>query len=457
MTCSRRGLRQLTLGSLATGLFVAAMSSNVSAQEAVEPAPAAAPPAQAPAEAMPPAAAAPVAPIAEPAPTPPSAIIVEPPSAASVEPPPAEEAAPAPWYEGFSFSGFVDAYAALRSDKNNRPLSTPAPFGGYYHEAYVQANGFALAAAGIDAAYSGDKLGATVSLRVGPAINRFYAADMRPFGLESLTQAYVTYKPIEQLTLDLGQFNTIYGAEVLESWKNVNYSRGALYYAMQPFWHTGLRANLALSSAFALNALVVNGVNNAFENNKSPSLGLQAVITASDVLSLAVGYLGAINPTHGGNGLFQNFFDVVATVTAGGFKLVANADVNLYKPAAGEDGQNWWGISFAPAYSFSEAFGIGARFEYLSDSANLWGMTTTKTPFVAEPEDGEDNGTPASKAALTTLTLTFDVKPIPGVANFVLRPEFRYEIASNYYFFDKENELTKNFWTLMLGAAVSSL
>ena len=27
---------------------------------------------------------------------------------------------------------------------------------------------------------------------------------------------------------------------------------GALYYAMQPFWHTGLRANLQLSDAFAL-------------------------------------------------------------------------------------------------------------------------------------------------------------------------------------------------------------
>jgi len=458
MTCSIRGLRQLTLGSLATGLFVAAMSSNASAQEPVEPPPppgAAAAPTEptAPAQALPPAAAAPIAPIAEPAPT-----LVEPPSAAPADAaPPVEEAQAAPWYEGFSFSGFVDAYAALRSDKNNRPLSTPAPIGGYYHEAYVQANGFALAAAGIDAAYKGDKLGATVSLRVGPAINRFYAADMRPFGLESLTQAYVTYKPIEQLTLDLGQFNTIYGAEVLESWKNVNYSRGALYYAMQPFWHTGLRANLALSSAFALNALVVNGVNNAFENNRSPSLGLQAVITASDVLSLAVGYLGAINPTQGGNGLFQNFFDVVATVTAGGFKLVANADVNLYKPAAGADGENWWGISLAPAYSFCNEFGIGARFEYLSDSANLWGMTKTKTPFVAEPMDGEESGELSSKAALTTLTFTLDIKPIPGVANFVLRPEFRYEMASNYYFFNKDNELTKGFWTLMLGAAVTSL
>ena len=461
MMCSRRSLRQLTLGSIATGLYLAAMSSSVAAQEAVEPPPpsgAATPPvAEAPEEALPPPAAAPVVP-AEPAP------LVQPPAAA-IEPAPApaeqpvaeEEEKPAPWYEGFSFSGFVDAYAALRSDKNNRPLSTPVPYGGYYHEAYVQNNGFALAVAGVDASYSGDKLGATVSLRFGPAVNRFYAGNMRDLGLESITQAYVTYKPIEQLTFDLGQFGTIYGAEVLESWKNVNYSRGALYYAMQPFWHTGLRANIAVTEGFALNALIVNGVNNLYENNRSPSLGLQAVITASDVFSLAAGYLGALNPTQGDNGLFQNFFDVVATVTTGGFRLVANADLNLYKPGAGADGENWWGISVAPAYAFSDMFGIGARVEYLSDSYNLWGMTNTKVPYIAEPEDGQENGVPSSKAALTTFTFTVDIKPIPDVANFVLRPEFRYEIASNYYFFDKDNELTKNFWTVMLGAAVSSL
>ena len=473
MTCSRRGLRQLTFGGLATGLYIAALGSSAAAQEpaAAPPpsgaadSPAPAPVAEAPEEAPPPAAPAPVEQV-EPAPVvPPPAAAVEPAVPADEPVAPADEPAAeaekeAPWYEGFSFSGFVDAYAALRSDKNSRPLGTPPPLGGYYHEAYVQNNGFALALAGIDASYSGDKLGATVSLRLGPAVNRFYAANMTDTGIENITQAYVTYKPIEQLTFDFGQFNTIYGAEVLESWQNVNYSRGALYYAMQPFWHTGLRANVAVSEAFALNALIVNGVNNAYENSRSPSLGLQAVITASDVFSLAAGYLGALSPMHAENDPFrnfQNFFDLVATVEVGGFKLVANADLNLYKPEAGADGENWWGISVAPAYAFSDVFGIGARFEYLSDSANQWGMTKTKVPFVAEPEDGADNGVLAAKSALTTLTFTLDIKPIPGVANLVLRPEFRYEIAGDYYFFDKDNELTKSFWTVMLGAAVSSL
>jgi hypothetical protein len=378
-------------------------------------------------------------------------------AAEPVAPPPPAEEAETPWYSNLKLGAFVDAYAAIRSDRNARPNFAGVAYGGYYHEAYAQANGFALAFGGIDAAYSGEKLGATISLRFGPGLNRFYAADVSNLGIQNITQAFVTYKPVETLTLDLGQFTTIYGAEVLESWKNINYSRGALYYAMQPFWHTGLRANLVISDAIALNGLIVNGVNNAFENNKSPSLGLQAVITAGKTLTLAVGYLGAINPRDGVNGIFQNFFDAVATITAGGFKLVANADLNLYKNPGSDNGENFWGISVAPSYAFNDMLGIGVRFEYLADSANLWGMSKTKTPFVPETTDTPATGTPASKAALTTLTATIDIKPIPGVTALILRPEFRVEFANNYYFYNKDEALTKTFWTLMLGAVVTSM
>lgn len=390
--------------------------------------------------------------------TEPPPVSVAPPEAAA---PPAEAEAPAaeeaetPWYANFKLGGFVDAYAAIRSDKNSRPQYGGNPYGGYYHEAYVQADGFALGFAGLDATYSGEQFGATISLRFGPGVNRFYGKNVSDLGIQYLTQAYATYKPIKQLTFDFGQFGTIYGAEVLESWKNVNYSRGALYYAMQPFWHTGLRANFAISDSFALNGLVVDGVNNAIEDNKSPSLGLQAVYTAGSLLTVSAGYLGALNPRSGGNGVFQNYFDVVAVLTAGNFKLVANADLNLYKMAGASDSQNFWGISIAPSYAFHECFAVGLRFEHLVDSANLWGMTKTKTPIDAE--DPTNGAVPASKSQLTTLTATLDVKPIPGVTALILRPEFRVEFAGNYYFEDRHNQLTKTFWTAMLGAVVTSL
>jgi hypothetical protein len=378
------------------------------------------------------------------------------------------QAEDAKWYDGIKVGAFVDAYGALRSDRNTHsssPLSAASATSGYYHEAYTQAEGFALAFAGADLTYSGEQFGATVSLRLGPGAKRFYAADQGPFGIDYITQAYVTWKPWSKLTLDMGQFGTIYGAEVLESWKNVNYSRGALYYAMQPFWHTGLRANIALHDKFALNALIVNGVNNAFENNKSPSLGLQALLTANENFFLAVGYLGALNPRAGGEAAnnFDNFVDLVATVTAGDFKLVLNADVNLYRAKGVKDTENWWGISVAPAYAFTNWFGAGLRYEYLSDSANTWGMTVKNRILTDENGDpvlddtGAEQALLAKTATLNTITATLDFKPIPNSTALVIRPEFRYEIAGDMYFEDNDKKPTDQFWTALLGVVVTSM
>ena len=400
----------------------------------------------------------PLPPAAEPAPV--VVAEVEPAEAAEAA---AEEEEEAPWYSDFSLGGFVDAYGSIRSDSNRKRPAPPAGtalLGQYPHEAYVTGEGFSLAFAGIDAAYSGDKFGATISLRFGPGVNRFYFADNGPLNIDNITQAFATYKPTDKLTFDFGQFSTLYGAEVTESWRNVNYSRGALYYAMQPFWHTGLRAAYKVTDSFQLNGMVVNGVNNIFETNKSPSLGVQAIITASDNFTLAAGYLGALNPRDT-NELFQNFFDVVATVTAGGFKLVGNFDYNAYKLSGG-DRENWCGISAAPAYAFNAYFVIGLRGEYLSDSANaLFGMVDKNTPAVL-PDDAVEGDYPSIPAlggqtGLTTLTATLDIKPVPGSSALVIRPEFRYEISSDDYYRDGHGDLTDKFWTLALGVVVTSL
>jgi len=395
-----------------------------------------------------------------PAPSAPSVVVVGPsPAAPETLSTPDKTVAPAEeaeaeedkaWYEDFTLGVFVDAYGAIRSDSNAKrpdpPPGTAIP-GQYPHEAYVKADGFALAFAGLDAAYAGDQFGATLSLRFGPGVNRFFFADNGPLGIDNVTQAFATWKPTDKLTFDVGQFYTLFGAEVTESWRNLNYSRGALYYAMQPFWHTGLRTNIKLHDSFQLNAMIVDGVNTAYENNKSPTVGVQGILTASDSLTLAAGYMGALNPRDGGEAAsrFDHFFDVVATLTLGDFKVVGNFDYNLYEDT-GADKENWWGISIAPGYTFNDYFGAALRAEYLSDSANfLFGMV------------GSDGETPVSDAGLTTLTATLDIKPVPGSTALVLRPEFRYEIASDDYFLDDEGALTDKFWTVMMGVVVTSM
>ena len=59
--------------------------------------------------------------------------------------------------------------------------------------------------------------------------------------------------------------------------------------------------------------------------------------------------------------------------------------------------------------------------------------------------------------SLQTLTATLDFKPIPNSGALVLRPEFRYEMASNQYFENGDKDLTDNFWEAILGVVVTSM
>ena len=52
---------------------------------------------------------------------------------------------------------------------------------------------------------------------------------------------------MDGLTIDVGLFDTIYGAEVADSWVNFNYTRSPLNYLMQPFYHLGVRATYEVS------------------------------------------------------------------------------------------------------------------------------------------------------------------------------------------------------------------
>ncbi|MES1185418.1 MAG: outer membrane beta-barrel protein, partial [Myxococcales bacterium] len=327
-----------------------ALSGHASAQGAPKPAPAPAKPAPAPAPAPPaapvapaPAPAPPAAITPAPAPTPPPAPLAPPPPADAAPPPPSpppaampmEPAPPPPamgaplpeatsadpepdlppaetyseggdsWYDSIEFSAFADAYASVN-------YNFPKPqFGRNVLRAHDYSNGFALSWVGVNASYPADPVGATVSLRFGPTarqIGNGCPADDKSHcdsgeGLENVKQAFASWKPggaDSMFTLDLGKFETPYGAEVSESHLNMNYTRSMLY-ASQPVFHTGLRASFAVSDLFDFKVLAVNGWNNTIDNNVGKSFGAQLNFHLknsedADVVGISVGYLGG--PEH---------------------------------------------------------------------------------------------------------------------------------------------------------------
>jgi hypothetical protein len=313
------------------------------------------------------------------------------------EPEPATEPAPAPapapvydeaieeevadegsWYDDLSFGIFADAYYLADWNMPQDPTSwSNAP-----HRAYDLSNGFNLAFGGVDLKYAGETVGATISLRYGNGAQRLIGPAAA--SMVGLWQAYGTWNPTDSLTLDFGQFGTIYGAEVAESWVNLNYSRGALYYLMQPFYHFGLRATYAASDMLSFKLLVVNGTNNlpgplgfGEDGNHTPHLGGQVGITPSDALGLYVGYYTGAAVSGFGTGAdldgdmipdpqtddddWEHFVDLVAVITAGDLSIVGNVDFYAL-PAADSI---YWGASLALGYSITEQLGVAARAEIL--------------------------------------------------------------------------------------------
>jgi hypothetical protein len=388
------------------------------------------------------------APAAEPAPVAaapaeaaPAAAPVE--TAAPAEEAPAEEEAAS---TGLTWNLFVDGSYSYTTARSGTPVPTHRAWETNSFNSTIGRttnNGFNLHWLGLDAAYDAGEFAATGSLRFGTAVPVYYGANRSDLGTENLTQAYVSWRPADKLNLDLGQFNTIYGAEVAESWKNLNYSRGALYYAMQPSHHTGLRINYAISDAVSLNGLIVNGANTVVDDNDKPSVGLQVAATPSDSFSLYAGYLGAFEPSTDAD-LFSHFFDLVATVKAGDLTLVLNGDYNITADAiatagGGFDNAAFFGISAAAGYQLSEMWGLALRFEHLGDSDNsLYGVPT------------------ASDVSVNTLTGTIDVKPVKGVANLIVRWDNRLEFASEDIFFNKDSVATDKWFASILGVVVQT-
>jgi hypothetical protein len=374
------------------------------------------------------------------------------PAAVAVAEPEPEEAPPA-----VTLSLFADTYVSYNSSQTGSPVP--------YHRAYdnntppdpvtqfpdppgfANRSLFGLSFVGLDANFDAGTVGATAFLRFGPSVPIFYATDTGIAGIDSMLGGYVTIKPIEPLVIDAGYFGTIYGAEVAESWINMNYTRGGLYYAMQPFYHFGVKASYAVTDMVTLRGMVVNGANNIVDENDAPALGLQLALGGlGGVFDLAAGvFYETGNDSSWG---IETFFDVVATLTLGDFKLLANFDYNINRAdddaAPGEEGSedvSYYGMMATAGYALTPEVGIALRGEYLVDPDN-----TVWTPVAGGTATDDTMN-------VITLTGTLDLKLLP---HLVMRPEFRYETAKSEIYTDRDGGPTDGWYTAILGLVATS-
>ncbi len=333
-----------------------------------------------------------------------------------------------------TFSGSVDTYFHSSFKTKNY----------YYDDAFAPATsfadskGFSIGMVNLIASYAGSKAGFTADLVFGP---RGKAA---VFGSASgqaiINQAFVYYNFSDKVTLNVGQFNTFLGYEVISPAVNFHYSTSYLF-SYGPFNHTGARLDFALDKGIVAKIAVMNPTDLVeFNPMNTFTLGAQIGKT-SDAGGIWLNFLYGdqdgklvkdevtIGETSAGK-LFQ------ADVTLGYelspvFYLGFNASIQ--STTAGEEvndngdivktagpTSSFLGFAVYPKISLSKSFDLGFRAEYFSIKDNHLGIFGLS-------EDGD--------GSVVEFTLSGNYK----LGNLMFIPEVRIDKTTENSFYNGTN------------------
>jgi hypothetical protein len=351
----------------------------------------------------------------------------EPPSTAAT----AAAPAPAPVWSvgGIDFSGFVDVYYSYNE---NRPGSLA---NGQVNDLYNfddKTDQFNLEAAKLTINHDPDPVGVHVDLIFGRTNDLIHSSTEK--GTDNyIEQAYISAKPnrTHGTEIDVGQFVTSAGAEVIETMTNWNYSHSILFAYAIPYYHFGLRTATPLTRTWTAGVQVVNGWNNVVASNGGVTVGLTSALTRPRYTWDLNFYTGpSNNNTQKG---YRNLIDTTLLLTpTARFSAYINYDYGQnHTPAEPKEypaaSPHWQGIAVAAREQLTSKAAAAARFEYYSDNQ---GFTTGTTQKVNE------------------FTGTYEYKWLSGL---LMRAEFRRDGSNAYFFHKGDFETVKAQSTATLG------
>ncbi|WP_422107269.1 outer membrane beta-barrel protein [Winogradskyella sp.] len=325
--------------------------------------------------------------------------------------------------KSFSFSGSIDAYyRANFTAPNDENAIAPG-------SSFANLPGFALGMANLIASYEGEKIGFVADLVFGPrGTDAIFASPM--YGTIQIdddgdasisgtgnivNQLYAYWNVSESVTLTFGNFNTFLGYEVISPVPNFNYSTSYLF-SYGPFSHTGLKADFAVSEDFSIMVGVFNNTD-LTEFNPTGDYAAGAQLGYKDQ------YLNVLYD--------PNFFEIDYT---GGFNITDEffLGINAAYLSLEDDAGGFMGAALYPQYTVSETFAIGFRGEYFAEDENFGAIGT---------------GVADSSVFAATLTGNITIEE-----DLIIKPEIRFDSASDDAFIDNDLAATKSLGSFLLAA-----
>jgi Putative beta-barrel porin-2, OmpL-like. bbp2 len=326
--------------------------------------------------------------------------------------PPKEEAP-------LTISGQVDAYYRATSNKVNASKTSYT----------LQNGGIGLGMANVAIAKDNGKIGFVADLMFGP---RAEETNYAYTGSSSfIKQLYITYKPTDKVKFTAGNFMTFVGYELVEASNNLNYSM-SYNYTNGPFFHTGLKADIAFTDKFA-------GMIGIF--NQTDSKGVYGLKGSADYLDTKKKMVGGQLSYISGpfkvylNGLTGKSKDSTSVTT---IDLTTSYQVSekfgagfnfISKSASKEkDNASWNGSALYLNYAFSPGFILAARGELINDKDGVIAGTTDNT--------------------ITAFTFSGNIK----IDAFTIIPEVRFDSAKKDSWVNDKGVAKKNETSFILAA-----
>jgi hypothetical protein len=295
-------------------------------------------------------------------------------------------------------------------------------------------NSIELGMASLKASYSKGKAEVVVDLGFGTRAKEFSYAEEPHINddgeltgsalLQAIKQAYLVYKPTDNIRISAGKWGTHLGYEVLDPQLNRNYSMSYMF-SYGPFSHTGLKIDYNIGSGFGLMAGITNPTDYLGASFAKKNVIAQFSKT-SDNVSAFLNYVGG-KDLDGNN---HNQIGLTATATVSdAFSLGYDGTVKMVDPVSGTSGK-WWGSALYLNVDPSEKFGITLRGEYFDDKKDAVLLGTS----------------------LIQSTLSFNIKPTSGLA---IIPEFRIDSAKDPIFTKSNGTTTKSAGSFLVAAVYS--
>jgi Putative beta-barrel porin-2, OmpL-like. bbp2 len=272
------------------------------------------------------------------------------------------------------------------------------------------------------------RLGFRADLDYGPTTDIVHAAE--PGGsdiFKTFEQGYLSWlAPVGKgLQFDAGKFVTPAGAEVIETKDNWNYSRSLLFALAIPYYHMGLRATYTINDKVTVAGYLVNGWNNAVDNNSGKSLAFQALLKPHAKLSLVANFLAGPEQTDDSSDKRYLWDGTLTFAATPSLSLMVNYDYGKDRVAGAP--VRWQGVAAYVRYQVIPTWTVSPRVEWLDDGdAFMTGASQTLKEFTITSEHKIDGG-------------------------LLARLEFRRDMSDEPFFRKEDGSLSKGQNTFSLG------